>query len=383
MRIKIIILIMLSMILFSLFIKGDRINLVIAPECYKAGENITLYINLPVKLDNDVSNLQLKMTISGVGMSYSEVLSGDQISVYVIEAGKAESILEIQKANFKITTLLAFQVSLSNEASGNLVTEIELFQEGKAVSVLKSLIPDEKNCSRSINGRQNNNSAQTEGVPVGKKDYRERFIYGNIIVDETSWPDFNLILKAEKSIGGGVERAYIKIHESGIYSYRLGNLYPGDYVFEIQNMDNEVNGTVVSFGQDDISKKIDINIPRIAPVNFKLYKPEIINKIVREDGTISFELKAYVCRFDNSKVRNLLFNWQFSGVIYYNTWAPERERCLPLYPAPVILKPDEQIKIEMQVNPLLQQDSSSVAKSDILETDRSDNSADIFLHGGK
>jgi hypothetical protein len=336
-----------------------------------------------MEVGDAISEYQLRIILTGNETSISELLSGDQITVHILDKENIEKIPDLQKTTFKKGNIISFPISITEKASGNLILEIELLSAGKTFAMLKTFVPEASECPVIRDTGEKNIQIQPNATGSVKKDYRERFIYGDITIDETAWPDFMLIIKAEKSIGGGVEKIYIKTREPGTYSYRLGNLYQGEYIFEVTNLETDVNATKVNFGPEDISRKIDIHIPRIAPVNFRLYNPEIVNIIPRQDGTYSYNLKAYVCRFDDSKVKNLYINWSCAGIYYYNTHAPERGRCMPLYPAPVTLKHNEQIKIEMQINPLVMKNDSGSTDNILLETDWSDNDAEISLSGGK
>lgn len=363
-------------------ISEEKMDLVTSPECYKKGGNLILYINLPIELIKEISEYQLKILITGNGLSVDEVLAGDQLTIYTLEKEKIDTIPELQKVGLNKNNIIAFPVRTNENTSGNLIINLELITSGKTVSLLRTLISEESDCP-SINkaGQKKDDPLPASGV-ASAKDYRERFIYGDITVKEVEWPDFVLILKAEKALGGGVEKVYIKISQSGTYSYRLGNLYPGEYVFETLNLETDVNPTKVVFGADELSKRIDIHIPGIAPVNLRLYNFGIVNRTIGEGGIYSYHLMAYVCRFDDSRARNLLFNWECGGIYYYNTHAPERDRCVPLFPTTILLKMNEQISVELMVNPPLKKELPELAAPELFEADRSDNELKITLSGG-
>jgi hypothetical protein len=365
-------------------ISEEKMDLVTSPECYQKGGNLILYINLPIELIMGISEYQLKILITGTGLSINEVLTGDQLTIYALDKEKIDTIPELQKAGFNANNVIAFPVSIDENTSGNLIINLELVASGKTVSLLRTFISEESiSPSITMTGLDQKKSDPLPASGVAAvKDYRERFIYGNITVKEVEWPDFVLILKAEKVLGGGVEKAYIKISQAGTYGYRLGNLYPGEYIFETLNLETDVNFTRVVFGADDLSRKIDIQIPRIAPVNLRLYNLETESRSTTDDGIYSYHLKAYVCRFDDSVARNLFFNWQCGDIYYYNTPAPEKGRCVPLIPAPIMLKMNEQTSIELIVNPPLKKKLPEFAAPELFEADRSDNKLKMTLSGG-
>jgi hypothetical protein len=363
-------------------IPEEKMDLVTSPECYRKGGNLILYINLPIELIKGISEYQLKILIKGNNLSVDDVLVGDQLTIYALEKEKIETIPELHIAGFNKNNIIAFPVRIDENTSGNLIINLEFITSGKTVSLLRTIISEESDCpSIKKAGQKKADPLPASGV-AGPKDYRERFIYGDITVKEVEWPDFVLILKAEKALGGGVEKANIKISQSGTYSYRLGNLYPGEYVFETLNLETDVNPTKVVFGADELSKRIDIHIPGIAPVNLRLYSLEIASRTIGEGGIYSYHLKAYVCRFDDSRARNLFFNWECGGIYYYNAHAPERGRCVPLFPAPILLKMNEQISVELIVNPPAKKEPPEQASPELFETDRNDNELKITLSGG-
>jgi hypothetical protein len=363
-------------------IPEEKMDLVTSPECYRKGGNLILYINLPIELIKGISEYQLKILIKGNNLSVDDVLVGDQLTIYALEKEKIETIPELHIAGFNKNNIIAFPVRIDENTSGNLIINLEFITSGKTVSLLRTIISEESDCpSIKKAGQKKADPLPASGV-AGPKDYRERFIYGDITVKEVEWPDFVLILKAEKALGGGVEKANIKISQSGTYSYRLGNLYPGEYVFETLNLETDVNPTKVVFGADELSKRIDIHIPGITPVNLRLYNLETVSRTMTEDGIYSYHLMAYVCRFDDSRARNLFFNWECGGIYYYNTHAPERGRCVPLFPAPILLKKNEQISVELMVNPPLKKELPELAAPELFEADRGDNEVKITLSGG-
>jgi hypothetical protein len=363
-------------------IPEEKMDMITVPECYKKGGNLILYINLPIELIKGISEYQLKILITGNGISVDEVLTGDQLTIYALEKERIDTIPEIQKAGFTKDNIIAFPVRINENTSGNLIINLGLITSGKTVSLLRTMISDESDCpSLKKAGEKKADPLPASGV-AGVKDYRERFIYGDITVKEVEWPDFVLILKAEKALGGGVVKVYIKISQPGTYSYRLGNLYPGEYVFETLNLETDVNPSEVIFGADELSKRIDIHIPRIAPVNLRIYNLGIVSRTIGESGIYSYNLMAYVCRFDDSRARNLFFNWECGGISYYNTRAPERDRCVPLFPALILLKMNEQISVELMVNPPLKKELLELAAPVLFEADRSDNELKITLSGG-
>lgn len=369
--------------LFSPLLALSSIDIVVTPACYKSGETLTLLINLPKDLGDSISSYQLKISLKGNNLSLNEVLSGDQITLFLLEKEKIGKIPELQKTAFQKGMIISFPVKIPEDVTGGLIIDLEFLLSGETISMLKTYIAGEPECPVTKDKNIKINELQPNVVSAAKKDYRERFIYGDITIDETSWPGFILIIKAEKSAGGGVEKVYIKTREPGTYSYRLGNLYPGEYIFEVMNLETDVNMMKVNFGPEDISRKIDIRIPKITPVNFILYHPEIVDIIPRPDGTFSYQIKAYACRFDDSKVRNLSINWRCAGIYHYNTPAPEKGRCVPLYPALITLRRNEQIKIEMQINTVFIKEVVMTSDNLVLETDRNDNDAEILIIGGK
>jgi hypothetical protein len=376
-------LLLLMFILAALpLISAEKMDMITSPECYKKGGNLLLYINLPIEIIKGISEYQLKILITGNGISVDEVLTGDQLTIYALEKERIDAIPEIQKAGFAKNNIIAFPVRINENTSGNLIINLRLITSGKTVSLLRTMISDESDCpSIKKAGQKKADPLPSNGVAY-PKDYRERFIFGDITVKEVEWPDFVLILKAEKTLGGGVEKAYIKISQSGTYSYRLGNLYPGEYTVETLNLETDINPTKVVFGADELSKRIDIHIPKITPVNLRLYNLGIASRTVGEGGIYSYNLTAYVCRFDDSRARNLFLNWECGGIFYYNTRAPERDRCVPLFPAPIMLKMNEQISVELIVNPPLKKELPESAAPELFETDRSDNELKIALSGG-
>lgn len=375
---------LVCLFLFSapLLMPEGKMDLVTSPACYKKGGELILYINLPIELTNAISGYQLKISVSGKGLAVNEVIAGDQLSVYSPDKDKIKEIPELQKSGFN--NVVAFPVAVGMDVEGDLVADLELVASGKTVTLLRSLISEESSCPHVIHpgAEQKKADSPANGGVTAPKDYRERFIYGQVTVKEVEWPDFVLILKAEKTAGGGVEKAYVKISQPGTYNYRLGNLYPGDYVFETLNFETDVNPTKITFGPDELSKKIDIQISKIAPVNLRLYNLEMSHMTVTGEGVFSYQLKAYVCRFDESGARNLLFNWECGGIFYHNTVAPERDRCVPLFPAPILLNAHEQITVELIVNPPVKKDPQEQASPELYESERGDNELKITLVGG-
>lgn len=370
--------------LFSapLLIPEEKMDLITSPACYKKGGELMLYIKLPIELTKAISDYQLKISVSGKGLAVNEVIAGDQLSVYSPDKDKIKEIQELQKSGFN--NVVAFPVAVGKDVEGDLVADLELVASGKTITLLRSLITEESACPKTIQPgtEKKKTDSPVNGGVASPKDYRERFIYGQVTVKDVEWPDFVLILKAEKTVGGGVEKAYVKISQPGTYNYRLGNLYPGDYIFETLNFETDVKPTKVTFGPDELSKKIDIQISKITPVNLRLYNLEMSHMTVTGEGIFSYHLKAYVCRFDESGAKNLSFNWECGGIFYYNTAAPEKDRCVPLFPAPILLNTNEQITVELIVNPPVKKDPQEQASPELYESERDDNELRITLVGG-
>jgi len=91
-----------------------------------------------------------------------------------------------------------------------------------------------------------------------------------------------------------------------------------------------------------------------------------------------YNLKAYVCRFDNSVITNLTFTWVCAGKSYFNTPAPERNRCVALFPDPVAVEPGS--LVELIINPALEDTKTDVkVVLHLEETDYLDNRRELLL----
>jgi len=328
------------------------INLDIEVQGEAEKRGISLTVELPVSASVDLSEYSLKINIKGEGILREWNFIGEQITAGKLTGGAKEIILKKIDSDVTGRSKLEYGIALRDELSGTFEISIALYKNEKMVSLVKRLVtvnPDSPDTQKEEVGSTTSPPSDA-AIRLRKADYRERFVYGEIRISRSEWPRFNLVLEAVRADGGGRETASIIITKPGVYSYRLGNLYPRKYRFRLRNLESNEGERTVDFTAEPVSRRIDFTINDLKSVDIGIYTLEATNMEKTDDGLI-YHLKAYICRFDNSPVRNLTFSWRSGGDTHSDVKAPEKNRCTPIYPEPVKIIGGGNREIELILHP--------------------------------
>jgi hypothetical protein len=322
---------------------------------------ISLTVELPVSASVDLSGYSLKINIKGEGISREWNFIGEQITAGKLAGGAEEIVLKKIDSDVTGRSKLEYKITLRDELSGVFEITIALYKNEKLLSLVKKLVTVNPDSPDIHQGEVSSSTSQHSGGVTRRRkaDYRERFIYGEIRILRSEWPRFNLVLEAVRTDGGGRETASIIITKPGVYSYRLGNLYPRKYRFRLINLESDEGERTVDFTTEPVSRRIDFNINDLEAVDIGIYSLEATNVEKTDDGFV-YHLKAYICRFDSSPVRNLTFSWRSGGKIYTGAKAPEKNKCIPIYPEPVKIKGGDIGEIELILHP---EDNNTTGKN--------------------